>query len=60
VTATEELLVPMGDNESVRMLRDEIRASCARVMDQARVLHEELMARLALIQEARRPRAKWR
>jgi predicted phage gp36 major capsid-like protein len=42
-----------GDKETRRVLRDEIRAGDARVMEQARVLHEDVVGRLALIQEGR-------
>ena len=40
-------------------LREEIRASDDEIMSQARALHEDVIARLALIQEGgRRPRKK--
>jgi hypothetical protein len=42
-----------GDGETRRVLRDEIRAGDARVMEQARVLHEDVVGRLMLIQEGR-------
>jgi predicted phage gp36 major capsid-like protein len=50
-----------GDEETRRVLRDEIRAGDERVMGQARVLHEDIVSRLALIQEGGRassPRRK--
>ncbi len=42
-----------GDENTCCTLRDEIRAGDARVMEHARVLHEEVISRLALIQEGR-------
>lgn len=48
-----------GDEETLRMLREEIRAGDAEIMSQARTLHEDVMARLALMEEGgRRPRKK--
>jgi predicted RNase H-like nuclease (RuvC/YqgF family) len=43
--------ITKGDEETRRVLRDEIRAGDARVMEQVRVLHEDVVGRLALIQE---------
>jgi hypothetical protein len=40
-----------GDEETRRVLRDQIRAGDAEIMGQARMLHEDLMSRLALMQE---------
>jgi len=42
------------------VLREEIRAGDERVMGQVRVLHEELISRLALIQENTQRRASRR
>jgi len=49
-----------GDEETRRTLRDDIRTGLAEVMAQARVLHEDQQAALALIAEGRRPRRKRR
>jgi hypothetical protein len=43
-----------GDEETRWVLRDEIRAGDDRVMEQARVLHEDVVSRLALLQEGAR------
>jgi predicted phage gp36 major capsid-like protein len=43
-----------SEENTCRTLRDEIRAGDARVMDQARVLHEDVVSRLALMQEGRK------
>jgi outer membrane murein-binding lipoprotein Lpp len=40
-----------GDEETRRVLGDEIRAVDTRIMNQVRVLHEDVVSRLALIQE---------
>jgi hypothetical protein len=40
-----------GDEETRRTLREEIRAGDERVMEQARVLHEDVVSRLTLLQE---------
>jgi hypothetical protein len=40
-----------GNEETRRVLSDEIRAGDALVMDHARALHEDVISRLALIQE---------
>jgi hypothetical protein len=40
-----------GDEETRRVLGDEIRAGDTLVMDHARALHEDVVSRLALIQE---------
>ena len=45
-----------GDEETRRVLRDEIRDGLAGVMNHARVLHEDQKAALALIAEGLRPR----
>ena len=45
-----------GDEETRRVLRDEIRAGLVEVMTHARVLHEDQKAALALIAEGQRPR----
>ena len=42
-----------GDKETRNVLREEIRAGDRRVMEQARVLHEDLVERLAVIGEGR-------
>jgi phosphoglycerate-specific signal transduction histidine kinase len=47
-----------GDEETRHVLRDEIRAGDQRILNQARVLHEEIIARLALIEESRPRRRK--
>jgi hypothetical protein len=50
-----------GDEETRRVLREEIRTGDERVMEQARVLHEDIVSRLVLIQEGGRassPRRK--
>ena len=52
--------IQAGDEETRRTLRDEIRAGGARVMEQARVLHEEVISRLALIQEGVKARGNVR
>jgi len=49
-----------GDEETRRVLREEIRAGDERVMGQVRVLHEELISRLALIQKNTQRRASRR
>ena len=49
-----------GDENTCRTLRDEIRAGDARVMEQARVLHEDVVSRLALIQEGVKARGNTR
>jgi hypothetical protein len=43
-----------GDENTCRTLRDEIRAGDERVMEHARVLHEDVVSRPALIQEGGR------
>ena len=40
-----------GDEETRRVLGDEIRAGDAQIMDHARALHENVISRLALMQE---------
>ena len=45
-----------GDENTCRTLRDDIRAGDERVMEQARVLHEDVVSRLTLIQEGTRAR----
>jgi predicted phage gp36 major capsid-like protein len=45
-----------GDEETRLVLRDEIRAGDEETRRYMRVLHEEVIARLALIEESRRPR----
>jgi len=52
--------IQAGDEETRRTLREEIRAGDARVMEQARVLHEQVISRLALIQEGVRARGNVR
>jgi galactokinase len=47
-----------GDEETRRVLREEIHDGNERVLSRVRVLHEELVARFALIEEGRRPRKK--
>ena len=47
-----------GDEETRRTLREEIRASDEEILNQARVLHEDVISRLSLIQEGRSPRRK--
>ncbi len=47
-----------GDEETRRTLREEIRTGLDQVMTQARVLHEDQKAALALISEGRRSRRK--
>jgi hypothetical protein len=47
-----------GDQEVIRTLRDEIRTGDDRILTQARVLHEEVLSRLSLIQEAGSRRRK--
>jgi hypothetical protein len=47
-----------GDEETRRTLREEIRTGLDQVMTQARVLHEDQKAALALISEGRRSRSK--
>jgi len=42
-----------GDAAVVQQLREEIRAGDERILTQARLLHEEVIARLALIGEGR-------
>jgi len=42
-----------GDEETRRSLREEIRTGDDRILTQARVLHEEVLSRLAMIPEAR-------
>jgi len=49
-----------GDEETRRTLREEIRTGDERILTQARVLHEEVLSRLAMIQEARPRRGKQR
>ena len=49
-----------GDEETRRALREEIRTGDERILTQARVLHEEVLSRLAMIQEARPRRGKQR
>jgi len=49
-----------GDEETRRTLRDEIRAGDERVMEQARALHEDVVSRLALIQEGVKARGNSR
>ena len=44
-----------GDEETRRVLREEIRAAFEALSTQMRVLHEDVIARIALIQEARSP-----
>jgi hypothetical protein len=43
--------IRLGDEETRRMLRDEIRAGDEETRRHARVLHEEILSRLTLIQE---------
>ena len=45
-----------GDEETRQVLRGEIRAGDEETRRYMRVLHEEVIARLALIEESRRPR----
>jgi|tagenome__1003787_1003787.scaffolds.fasta_scaffold20730889_2 hypothetical protein len=47
-----------GDEETRRVLRDEIRTGLAEVMAQARTLHEDQRAALALIAEGRQTRGR--
>jgi hypothetical protein len=47
-----------GDEETRRVLRDEIRSGDDETRRYMRVLHEDVIARLATIQEGRRPRKK--
>jgi predicted phage gp36 major capsid-like protein len=47
-----------GDEETRRSLREEIRAGDAETRRYMRVLHEELIGRLAIIEEGRRGRKK--
>jgi outer membrane murein-binding lipoprotein Lpp len=49
-----------GDEETRRTVREEIRAGDERVMEQARVLHEDVVSRLALIQEGVKARGNSR
>jgi hypothetical protein len=49
-----------GDEETRRVLREEIRAGDAEIMSHARILHEEVMSRFALLQEGKPPRGKHR
>ena len=49
--------IKAGDDDVVRTLRKEIRASTEEVMTHVRILHEDVISRLALIQEAK-PRRK--
>lgn len=45
--------IRVGDEETRRILREEIRAGDKEIMAQARVLHEDVKATLALIEEGR-------
>jgi len=47
-----------GDEETRRVLRDEIRSGDDETRRYMRVLHEDVIARLATIQEGKRPRKK--
>jgi hypothetical protein len=49
-----------GDEETRRVLGDQIRAGGAEVMSHARSLHEDLISRLALMQEGKPRRGKRR
>ena len=49
-----------GDEETRRTLREEIRAGDAEIMSQARTLHEDVLSRLALLQEGNPRRGKRR
>lgn len=50
--------IRVTNEETVRVLREEIRAGDEETRRYMRVLHEDVIARLALIQEDRRPRKK--
>jgi predicted phage gp36 major capsid-like protein len=52
--------IQAGDEETRRTVREEIRAGDERVMEQARVLHEDVVSRLALIQEGVKARGNSR
>jgi len=52
VTGTLREEIRAGDEETRRSLREEIRTGDERILTQARVLHEEVISRLAMIQEA--------
>jgi predicted phage gp36 major capsid-like protein len=52
--------IQAGDEETRRTLREEIRAGDERVMEQARALHEDVVSRLALIQEGVKARGNSR
>jgi hypothetical protein len=47
-----------GKEETLRTLRDEIRAGDEETRRYMRMLHEDVIARLAIIQEGQRPRKK--
>jgi predicted phage gp36 major capsid-like protein len=49
-----------ADEETRRSLREEIHAGGERILNQARMLHEEVLSRLALIEESRPRRNKRR
>ena len=49
-----------GDEETRRTLREEIRAGDAEIMSQARMLHEDLISRWAVLQEGNPRRGKRR
>jgi hypothetical protein len=49
-----------GDEVVIRTLREEIRAGDERILTQARVLHEEVLSRLTVIQDAGPRRSKRR
>ena len=49
-----------GDEETRRILRGEIRETGDRILNQGRVLYEDLKAQLALIQEGIAPRRRRR
>lgn len=60
-SATREQLreeIRDGDEETRRVLREEIRAGDDRILNQARMLHEELVSGLKLIEEGRSSRRK--
>jgi hypothetical protein len=50
--------VRAGDEETRRGLREEIRAGDEETRRYMRMLHEDVIARLAIIQEGQRPRKK--
>jgi hypothetical protein len=56
LTLREE--IRRGDEETRRVLREEIRQGDEETRRYMRMLHEDVIARLAMIQEGQRPRKK--